>query len=319
MSAASWTAEAPDQSGRVAVVTGATSGLGLITARELARAGARVVLTGRKVSRLGRAADLIRSAVPGAQLDVHTLDLGDLSSVREFAQSSAARVDLLVNDAGIMAPPRQVTVDGFESQLAVNHLGHFALTGLLLPRLLASPVPRVVTVTSTFHAIGRIDFADLQSERRYRRWACYAQSKLANVLFAFELDRKARDNDTPLQSVAAHPGYAATGLQTASISKRAARLAMTLSNKLFAQSAEVGALSILCAATSADLRGGALVGPKRLLGHRGYPELVRAAKRAYDTDVACRLWSVSEQLTDVRFAFSPHPRLGDVEDRATFR
>src|SRR5205823_8094665 len=212
-----WAAEQiPDQGGRVAVVTGANSGLGRIVARELARAGARVTLACRDASKGERAAAEIGSAVADARLEVAKLDLASLESVRNFAQRFGAahdRLDLLVNNAGVMAAPYRRTADGFELQLGTNHLGHFALTGELLAMLRDQPGARVVTVSSNAHKAGRIDFDDLQGERRYRRWRAYSQSKLANLLFMFELDRRAKAAGLELVSVAAHPGYAATNLQ----------------------------------------------------------------------------------------------------------
>ncbi|MEA2450658.1 MAG: hypothetical protein QOG63_2590 [Thermoleophilaceae bacterium] len=305
MKSKKWTTdEMPRQDGKLALVTGANSGLGLITARELARAGADVVLACRDTAKGERAAGEIRSAAPRALVSVEQLDLSSLASVRALAdrfREAHERLDLLVNNAGIMAAPRSTTEDGFESHLGTNHLGHFALTGLLLDRLLAAPAGRVVTMSSTFHMLGRIDFDNLQRERRYERWRAYGQSKLANLMFALELDRRARAAGAPLRSVAAHPGYSSTNLQTASLHSAPSRAVMSASNMLFAQSPEVGALSALYAATVPGLEGGSFVGPKHLLGHRGHPEIVRGAKRAYDEGTARRLWEVSEELTDVRF------------------
>src|ERR1700752_568066 len=211
-----WTAaDIPDQQGRVAVVTGANSGLGLVTARELARAGARVVVAARSVQKGEAAASSIVGAVPGATVEPGVLDLADLDSVRALAASAPARVDLLINNAGVMAAPRRVTKQGFESQFATNHLGHFALTGLLLGRLLSARAPGVVTVSSTLHRRGTMNFDDLQGERKYNRWGAYGQSKLANLMFCFELQRRAVAAGAALLSMAAHPGYAATNLQAA--------------------------------------------------------------------------------------------------------
>ncbi len=305
--AVAWTsAQMPDQRGRVAIVTGANSGLGLVTARELARVGASVVLACRSTDRGERAASAIRGAVPAAEVSVRELDLGDLASVRVFADRFAGEregqgLDLLINNAGVMATPRRVTRDGFESQLATNHLGHFALTGLLLGRLLAAPSPRVVTVSSAAHRIGRIDFEDLQGERRYNRWRAYGQSKLANLLFCFELARRASASGTGLVSVAAHPGYAATNLQFAGPAAWYERGVMALANRVLAQSAEMGALPTLYAASSADLPGGSFVGPGGPGEARGYPRIVTAAGKAYDEDAGRRLWEVSERLTGVRY------------------
>jgi NAD(P)-dependent dehydrogenase (short-subunit alcohol dehydrogenase family) len=301
------TADIPDQSGRLAVVTGANSGLGLVTARELARAGAHVVVACRNTDKGAAAGDEIRAAAPDAEIDVAALDLGDLSSVRQFAarfKDEHDGLDLVVNNAGVMAPPYRKTVDGFESQIGTNHLGHFALTGLLLDALLAASAPRVVTVSSSAHRSGRINFDDLSSERSYKRWRAYGQSKLANLLFCFELDRRARAAGTPLRSVAAHPGYTATNLQFAGPSAPHERVVMAITNRLIAQSADMGALPTLHAATVPDLPGGSYVGPDGFLEGRGHPKLVKASGAAADAEVARRLWELSEELTDVQFAFA---------------
>ena len=296
----------PDQTGRLALVTGANSGLGLVVATELARAGSRVVLACRDTAKGEAAAGAIRAQVPGAGLEVRRLDLADLGSVREFATEFATahdRLDTLVNNAGIMAVPRGTTAEGFELQFGVNHLGHFALTGLLVPVLHAAPDPRVVTVTSTFHAFGRLNFDSLRGEGRYSRNGAYSQSKLANLLFAFELHRRAVASGSPLRSVAAHPGYAATNLQTNGYGP-VMRAVMASSNLLFATSARTGARPLLCAATLPGLPGGSFVGPRSLGGYRGSPGNARASKRAQDPELAARLWEVSEEATGVRFAFA---------------
>ncbi len=298
-----WTAaEIPDQSGRVALITGANSGLGLVTARALAQAGATVLLACRDVAK----AEHARGTMPGAQ--VVRLDLAALKSVRECAatvRDQHDRLDLLICNAGVMAPPRRITEDGFESQIGTNHLGHFALTGLLLDRLLAAPAPRVVTVSSGMHYIGRIDFDDLQGERSYRRWRAYGQSKLANLMFCFELQRRASAAGTELKSVAAHPGYAATNLQFAGPTMRHERAVMALANKVVAQSADMGALPTLFAATVPGLPGGTFVGPGGFMEQRGYPHVVTAASKAYDEAMRRRLWDVSEELTRVHYDFGP--------------
>jgi NAD(P)-dependent dehydrogenase (short-subunit alcohol dehydrogenase family) len=299
-----WTAaDVPDQHGRVAVVTGANSGLGLATARELAGAGARVVLACRSAEKGERAAAQIASAVPGADVSVATLDLADLDSVRAFAAGAPEQLDLLINNAGVMAAPRRLTKDGFESQFATNHLGPFALTGLLLGRLLAAPTPRVVTVSSTMHRGGKIEFDDLQGERKYSRWGAYSQSKLANLMFCFELQRRAVEAGSDLLSLAAHPGYAATNLQAAGTDRFYERWFMSIGNKLFAQSADMGALPALYAATVPDLPGGTYVGPGGRSEQRGYPKVVSAAGKAYDEQAWRRLWEVSESLTGVHYEF----------------
>jgi NAD(P)-dependent dehydrogenase (short-subunit alcohol dehydrogenase family) len=300
-----WTAaDIPDQSGRVAVVTGANSGLGLATARELARAGARVVLACRSTEKGKDAASRIVSLVPGADVQPAVLDLADLESVRAFPASAPDRLDLLINNAGVMAAPRRVTKQGFESQFATNHLGHFALTGLLLGRLLSAPAPRVVTVSSTLHRRGKMNFDDLQGERNYSPWGAYGQSKLANLMFCFELQRRATEAGTALLSMAAHPGYAATNLQFAATDRFYEKAFGWIGNHLLAQSADMGALPTLYAATVADLPGGTYVGPGGRSEQRGYPKVVTAAGKAYDEAAWRRLWEVSEELTGVHYDFA---------------
>jgi NAD(P)-dependent dehydrogenase (short-subunit alcohol dehydrogenase family) len=294
-------AEIPDQHGRTVVVTGANSGLGLVTSRELARAGASVVMGCRNVDKGESAASEIRVEVPEAEVQVKQLDLADLSSVEVFA-AGLDHLDLLINNAGVMAPPRRLTPDGFESQFGTNHLGHFALTGRLLSRLLASSEPRVVTVSSQAHRTGKINFSDLQSERHYMRWLAYGQSKLANLMFCFELQRRATAAGTALRSMAAHPGYSRTNLQFAAPPKLDQAI-MRVTN-LIGQSAEMGALPSLYAATVPDLPGGSYVGPDGFMEQRGYPHVVTASGRAYDEDAWRRLWEVSEELTGVRYEFT---------------
>ncbi|MBA3328995.1 MAG: SDR family NAD(P)-dependent oxidoreductase, partial [Solirubrobacterales bacterium] len=248
-------------------------------------------------------------AVPAAAVRVAVLDLADLASVRAFAAGLPhATLDLLVNNAGVMATPRRETADGFELQLGTNHLGHFALTGLLLERLRASSSPRVVTISSGAHRMGRLDFDDLQGERSYGRWSAYGQSKLANLVFALELQRRAENAGLDLRSMAAHPGYAATNLQTAGpVMGAPAALVkplMKLGNLLFAQSDDMGALPTLYAATVPDLPGGTYVGPGGPGEARGHPQTVGTSDRAQDRDAARRLWKVSEELTGVGFGLS---------------
>jgi NAD(P)-dependent dehydrogenase (short-subunit alcohol dehydrogenase family) len=302
-----WTAaDIPSQRGKTAVVTGANGGLGLATARELARAGARVVMAVRNVGKGEAAAAEIRSAVPDADVELSKLDLGDLASVREFVDRLSGeqdRFDLLINNAGVMAPPRRTTVDGFESQFGTNHLGHFALTGLLMPKLLAAGEARVVTLSSGAHRIGTIRFDDLQGERRYNNWLWYGQSKLANLMFALELNRRASAAGSKLISVAAHPGYAATNLQGAGMAHWYERIGGWIGYILVAQNADMGALPTLYAATVPDLPGGSFVGPDGFLEQRGHPHLVTGAGKAYDQEAWRRLWEVSEELTGVRYAF----------------
>ena len=304
--AGKWTADQiPDQTGRRALVTGANSGLGLVTARELARAGATVLLACRDTAKGEQAETRIAAAVPQADVSVWELDLADLGSVRALAQRYGAYhdlLDLLINNAGVMAPPRRTTMDGFESQFGTNHLGHFALTGLLLARLLASPEPRVVTLSSGAHRIGRMKFDDLQREQGYNNWLAYGQSKLSNLLFCFELQRRATAAGTALKSLAAHPGYARTNLQF-SAPPWYEQLVMRVTNPLLGQSADLGALPTLYAATVPDLPGGTFIGPDGFMEHRGHPHIVTAAGKAYDETAWRRLWDVSEQLTGVHYEF----------------
>ncbi|MFJ1805081.1 MULTISPECIES: oxidoreductase [unclassified Streptomyces] len=304
-----WSAhDIPDQSGRTAVVTGANSGLGYVTARELARKGARVVLACRSERRGREAVERLRGEVPHSEVELRSLDLGDLASVREFAHALPyERLDLLVNNAGVMALPYGTTADGFETQFGVNHLGHFALTGLLLPALLAAqdrPAgARVVTVSSMAHLLGNIDPSDLNSERRYRRWTAYGRSKTANLLFTHELARRLTAAGADVVAAAAHPGYAATNLQTAgprSEGRRVAERLMELGNRVFAQPAEAGALPALHAATAPGVRPDSFTGPS-LAMWRGAPAPSRRASWTRDDRAGERLWAASEQLTGVSY------------------
>jgi NAD(P)-dependent dehydrogenase (short-subunit alcohol dehydrogenase family) len=290
----------------VFVVTGANAGLGFETARALASRGARVVLACRRRDAGEEAAAHIRAIIPDAAVEVELLDLADLSSVQAFAGRIAGRLerlDRLINNAGIMGVPRTLTVDGFERQLAVNHLGHFALTGRLLPLLLAAPGGRVVTVTSAIYLVGGIDFADLQGENRYRPWRAYAQSKLANLLFALKLDRRARAAGAPLLSLTAHPGYAGTGLQRSPERRLRAPLQRfwAWANFHVAQDAAGGALPTLRAATDPAATGGTLYRPSGALKGPAVPGKVSAP--VADPQAARRLWEASEALTGVSFHF----------------
>jgi NAD(P)-dependent dehydrogenase (short-subunit alcohol dehydrogenase family) len=303
----SWTADdIPSLSGLTAVVTGAGSGLGTVTARELARAGAHVIMAVRDTAKGERAAATIRTGVPNAELTLRRLDLADLSSVRTFASEAEGPIDLLINNAGVMAPPRRLTADGFESQIGTNHLGHFALTGLLLDRLQASRAPRVVSLSSGAHRIGTMRFDDLMSERRYNNWRAYGQSKLANLLFCFELARRGAQAGSPLRSLAAHPGYAATNLQFAGPAHFYEKALMAVTNRVIAQSAEMGALPTLYAAV-ADVPSGSFIGPDGFMEQRGHPKVVTAAGKAYDEAAWLRLWEISQELTGVSFAFPAAP------------
>ena len=294
----------PDQSGRVAVVTGANSGLGYATARGLALRGARILLACRSEQRGADALARLRSDVPGALAEVRPLDLADLASVRSFAAAyDADRLDLLINNAGVMAVPYAKTVDGFETQFGVNHLGHFALTGLLLPRLLATPGARVISVSSSMHRTGNVEFHDLNSERRYRRWTAYGRSKSANLLFIHELAHRLAAAGADTVAAAAHPGFAATNLQTRGAKlqgRRTAELATDLFTRALAQSAESGALPILYAATAPGIEPDSFTGP-RLLGWRGAPAPSKRAAWTLDDRSAALLWAFSQTLTGVTY------------------
>jgi NAD(P)-dependent dehydrogenase (short-subunit alcohol dehydrogenase family) len=304
-----WTAaQIPDLGGKVAVVTGANCGLGFFTALELARHGARVVLACRNAGKTAEALARIRAGVPGAQAESMALDLSDLDSVRAFAAAFTAqhsRLDILCNNAGVMATPFARTRQGFELQIGTNHLGHFALTGLLHGRLEATPGSRVVNTAILAHTWTRgLDLDDLNFERaRYRKWDAYGKSKLANLLFTYEMQRRvARAGGNPI-AVAAHPGYSATNLQTSS--SRASGgldlLVMKLGNALFAQSAAMGALPQLYAATMPGVRGGEYYGPDGFGQNRGHPRKVGSNRASRDEQAARALWELSERLTGVKF------------------
>jgi NAD(P)-dependent dehydrogenase (short-subunit alcohol dehydrogenase family) len=294
MSSSRWTAaDLPDMTGRSVVVTGANSGLGAIAARELARVGAHVVLAVRDTRR----GDAAAATMPGST-EVRALDLADLASVRAFAAGWDGPLDILVNNAGVMALPERRTADGFEMQIGTNHLGPFALTNLLLPRITG----RVVMVSSFAHRTGKIDFDDLNSEHRYGRWSAYGQSKLANLLFMLELQRRLAAAGSDLTVHAAHPGYAATNLQ-GHTTHPVDRLVMGVTNRVIAQREEMGALPILFAATQ-DLPSGSYTGPGGFQEMRGHPRAAGRSVAACDGDVAKRLWDASEQLTGVTFGLA---------------
>jgi NAD(P)-dependent dehydrogenase (short-subunit alcohol dehydrogenase family) len=289
----------PDLTGRRALVTGVTGGLGEQVAIALAGRGAEVVMAGRDETRLAQATADVRGQVPAARLRPLVVDLADLSSVRRAAgrASSYGPLHLLVNNAGVMATPHRRTVDGFELQMGTNHPGHFALTGLLLPLLVASGSARVVTVSSQLHRLTRAaPLGDPRARRgRYRRWTAYSESKLANLLFTFELDRRAREAGLPLMAVAAHPGYASTGLMGAGRTLEGSTLRGRILTGAFAvagQSPASGALPILMAAT-ADLPGGTYVGPGGFAEVYGAPRIVTARRLARDPETARRLWELS--------------------------
>ena len=287
-----WTAvDIPDQTGRRIVITGGNSGIGKWAATQLARAGAQVIIAVRDLTRGRQAASEI-----GASAEVCELDLADLSSVRAFAEQDTRPIDVLINNAGLMAPPLGRTKDGFELQFGVNHLGHFALTNLLLPRI----TDRVVTVSSGAHRRGRIELADLNwTSRRYQPWLAYGQSKLANLLFTLELERRLTESGSPVRALAAHPGWAATNLQGRT-GNRLGDWVVLQANRFFAQSAEMGALPLAYAATM-DIPGGSYVGPGGRREMSGYPTLVGRTAAASDTGMARRLWAASEELTGIGY------------------
>jgi len=300
-----WTIDQiPDQTGRTAVVTGANNGLGLVTAEHLARAGAKVVMACRNLQKAEAAADDITAKVPNAQLEVVELDLSRLASVRRFADDlDADELDLLVNNAGVMMTPPERTEDGFDLQLGTNHLGHFALAGLLMARLGRAEAARVVTLTSLEHKSGHLDFDDLQWEHGYGRRKAYRRSKLANAAFGVELDRRLRAAGSPIKSVLAHPGYAATGIQSSA--PRAMKALMVLGDRILAQPAEQGAVPVLYAATAPGVEGGEFFGPDGPLGVRGrHPKRVRLSTAGRDAENGRRLWSISEELTGVTYDFA---------------
>jgi NAD(P)-dependent dehydrogenase (short-subunit alcohol dehydrogenase family) len=301
---APWTeADVPDQSGRTAVITGGNSGIGFEAARVLAQRGARLLLGCRDQGKAHDAVVRIRAMAPGADVRVVPLDLASLRSVRAAAaqiRSAGDGIDLLINNAGVMMPPYGVTADGFELQFGINHLGHFALTGLLLDRLAERPGARVVTISSNSHREGRINFDDLQSRHGYRRIAGYGQSKLANLMFTYELQRRLAAAGSPAIAAAAHPGLTRTDL--ARYLSRVMTACYVLVERPLAQGAAMGALGTLRAATDPAVRGGDYYGPVRWRGERGHPQRIRSSERSHDEEAQRRLWQESERLTGVRYA-----------------
>ncbi len=299
----------PDQTGKIIVVTGGNSGIGFEAARVLAAKGATVVLACRDAAKMRAAKERLRAERPAAKVEEIVLDLGSLAAVRTAAAAIAERwpaIDVLVNNAGVMAIPDRKTADGIEMQMGTNHFGHFALTGLLLPRLLAAREARVVTVSSMLHRRGHLVFEDLPRPARYDANKQYAASKLANVLFAKELDRRLKAARLGVISTACHPGYSATNLQFVGPDMEGSslkRAVMSFANAVLAQSAEIGAEGTLYGATGTDLAGGEYLGPTGPIGLRGHPEKGRTSAEADDREVARKLWEISEELTGVRFAF----------------
>ncbi len=303
-----WTVDnIPDQKGKCIVITGGNTGLGYQAALALASKGAEVVLAVRNPEKGEQARAQIRRAYPSSRVEVRPLDLADLGSVHHFADSflqDHKTLAVLVNNAGVMGIPFRRTVDGFEMQFGTNHLGHFALTGLLLPLLAGTPQVRVVTVSSMMHRFGKIDFENLNGEKKYDPWAAYSQSKLANLLFAYELQRRLAQADLKTISLGCHPGYAATNLQFGAARMKHSRLLKIqnqVANLLLAQSAVMGALPLLYAATASEAAGGQYIGPQGLGKMRGYPGPDRSSARSYEDATAQALWRVSEELTGVQY------------------
>jgi NAD(P)-dependent dehydrogenase (short-subunit alcohol dehydrogenase family) len=302
-----WTAaDVGDQSGRIAVVTGATSGLGLETARVLAENGATVVLAGRDQAKTSAAVGAIRASRPAAVVETAELDLTSLESVRVTAAALTARfpkLDLLINNAGVMMPPYSLTKDGFELQFGTNHLGHFALTGLLMSSLLAAPGSRVVTVSSNGHRAGRMNFADLQSAKHYQKAAAYGRSKLANLMFTYELQRRLAAARAHTSALAAHPGTARTDLtrHLSGVVQAAMSPRFALLNSWGVQDGSMGALPTLRAATDPDAIGGTYYGPDGPFQFTGYPVVVTSSVRSHNREAQRRLWVESEQLTGVSY------------------
>ena len=311
-SAQSWTAEhLPDLCGKVVILTGANSGIGYEAARECARRGAHVVLACRDRRKGAAARDAIAAQHQNTAVEVMDLDLASLDAIRRFAAQFNAnhdRLDVLCNNAGVMALPYRQTADGFEMQIGTNHLGHFALTGLLLERLLATPGARVVTVSSLAHRFGTIRFHDLHSRGSYKKWRAYGQSKLANLLFTYELQRRLHGAGAPVIGVACHPGWAATNLQFAGPRMTGAATVEWLSdlgNRLLAQSAAMGALPTLYAAANPNVEGGDFIGPDGFREMWGFPRKVRSNARSHDRQAARQLWKLSEEFTGIRYASLP--------------
>jgi NAD(P)-dependent dehydrogenase (short-subunit alcohol dehydrogenase family) len=303
-----WTADSiPDLSSKTVVVTGGNSGIGYEAALEFARKGARTVLACRSVDKAQGAADRIKLRHPAAKVEVMELDLASLASVRAFAKKfrdDHSQLHVLCNNAGVMALPYRTTADGFEMQFGTNHLGHFALTGLLLDLLLASDSARVVTVSSSAHRMGSIRFDDLNWKQNYSKWRAYGQSKLANLLFTFEFQRKLDAAKLKLLSVACHPGYAATNLQAAGPHMQGSAILeslMDVGNRVFAQSAAMGALPTEYAAVAPEVHGGDYIGPDGFSEMWGNPTKVGCTAAAKDTAAAARLWDISRDLTGVKY------------------
>lgn len=303
-----WTAnDIPNLNGKTAIVTGANSGLGLVASKALAAKGCHVVMACRNAKKANTAVDEIKRGCPEASLAVIELDLSSLESIKQFSDEIHSRfqaIDILCNNAGVMDIPYRKTTDGFEMQFGTNHLGHFALTGRLLDLIANTDGARIVTTSSLMHIPGKINFEDLHWNKGYSGWGAYFQSKLANLLFTYELQRKLKSVGAKAISVASHPGYAATNLQLVGAQMGGASVQEKIwktMNTCVAQSAEMGTLPTLYAATNPNISGGDYIGPK--MGWRGHPKKVGSSKRSKDNSIASKLWSVSEELTKVKFAF----------------
>lgn len=297
-----WTSEnIPDLTGKIIIVTGANSGTGFIVTRNFVSKNAQVIMACRNMEKAEEAKSFIKKEYPEAQLKTMQLDLADLSSVKNFVEEFKkhfSKLDILCNNAGLMVPPYSETKDSFELQIGTNYLGHFALTSLLFESLKKSDDARIVTMSSVVHRFGKINLEDLNwKKRKYKKLRAYGQSKLADLMFAYELQRKLKQlGITNIKSVASHPGWSSTNLQKYAWYLRAG-------NKILSQSPEIGALSMLYAATSEDIEGGEYIGPNKFFGFKGYPRKVKSTKASKDEEVAKKLWNLSEDLTAISFKF----------------
>ncbi len=307
---AKWTVEnMPDLSGKIIIVTGANSGIGFDATRAFVQKGGHVVLASRNIQKAETAVSQIKTEIPNASTEIIPLNLADLTSIKNFATvftSNHTQLDLLINNAGVMAIPYRQTINGFEMQFGTNHLGHFALTGHLLPTLLNTANSRVVTVSSNYHdrSTGQIDFDNLNGEKEYKKWDAYMYSKLANLLFTYELQRKLSAIGSSTISVACHPGYSATNLQYAGPDMEGSgvqRLIMKLMNTFLAQSSAMGALPTLYAAVADNVNGCDYIGPDGMMQMRGYPHKTRSNEASYNEANAQKLWALSEEWTKVTF------------------
>jgi NAD(P)-dependent dehydrogenase (short-subunit alcohol dehydrogenase family) len=296
-----WTSEdVPDLNGKIVLITGANSGLGFQATREIADKRATVVMGCRDTAKGGDAVKKIKETNPNAKLVLMQLDLAGLKSIRSFAgefKKRYKRLDILINNAGVMVPPYGTTEDGFELQIGTNHFGHFALTGLLLDVMLRTPKSRVVSVSSMAHRMGTINFDDINSKKKYSKWSAYGQSKLANLFFIYELERRFENAKADAIAVAAHPGYANTNLQRTTGF-------FSAFNPILAQPAGMGALPVLYAATEEHVRGGEFFGPDGFLEMRGYPKKTSSNKISYDKAMAKKLWELSEEVTGVKYFYN---------------